>query len=961
MSRHLTTPKAVATTLLASVACLLITPAFSQEPEPTTYVDAPAPYLTYWNDINVLTVGPDDPDGQTYIYPNNATKIADTLGDGTGSLAIIHWELDDGSGRAPGLQPVTDDFNFPTHNCIMASGERESLEFPGIFVPKTCSDPQGSSKRVFLEIQEADTPIDLTFNTGSRDIRYKGVQDPAEDGGAAFTAFRNEYGIGRIYRVIQKFINDTDERLVGVRVELGTGVGSDFTPLSLSDGVAYELRPFVDREFFVGNTGADDRAVWNEMRFAHFSPKMFDNGLRARFDPGFFDDDSAGLIPPQDFSTQGANNDKTQYIFSGDEISDTGRIGAITPNYFNIPETQGAGAGIPGTVFGYMLPDSLIPTVIDRHDDGNPESEGDAYEAWWDGTDWRYGLDKNFAIVPLDQLQQWAALLLGLDLPGVEDPTRYTSVASDDVSGLNMDTYIYLSDNLLGVGDSPYFNNGAPIHDTITVRYTAVSLSSLGLGDVPGSGDPDWIASPAPDLSTYMAATGVPVAINDSANTLRDESVSISILSNDLLDGAPLLDVGTIDSANFVTEPEHGIAELQPDNTVTYTPDVGFTGGDQFSYTVTAGGETSNTAYVALTVIKPSDPDVPIARNDSGTSIGTDTITIDVLSNDTVGIPEQPVDPATATVTINGEPTYGTATINTDNTVNYQANSVPSIPLIDYMTYTVNVDGAESNSALVIIRIDPPVIVEPIVPLSLGDTAEVTGSQPVTIDILDNDTWDAIAIPEGATISLLTSPANGNSVVNANQTVTYTANSGFSGSDQFDYSVNVDGNESNTSTVTVTVNPAIPVAANDTAVTTRAQAVTIDVLSNDSWDLTEMPARATISLPTPASSGSATINSDGTVEYTGGSIFVGEAFFDYSVTVDGVESNTATVAVTVNPTDVGGVDPEPTPSAGDADGSFFSCSIGTGGNAIVDPLFPATLALALAYIGLRRRGHATKI
>lgn len=340
-------------------AGLFISNAMAQVPTPNTYTDWPVPQLTEWNSINALTVDPTDPEGRTYIYPGGFTP--DPADPEDGSVALIHWDLDDASGRAPGIQVVTDDLAFPTHNCVMASGERESEAFPGTIVPKTCSDDPGSSKRVFLEITEADVPVDLVFNTGVKDIRYKGIRDPQEDGGVALEAFRQEYGIGRIYRVIQKFINDTDERIVEIRVELGTGVGADFEELTFGDdGVAFELRPFVDREFFVGSTGAPDRRVWNPERFAHFSPKMFDTGERTRFEPGFFDDNAAGLFPPQDYGP--VVNQKSQRIYSGQLNDGTGRLGAITPNYFNMPANQAFGLLAPSsTLFGYFLPDDLGP------------------------------------------------------------------------------------------------------------------------------------------------------------------------------------------------------------------------------------------------------------------------------------------------------------------------------------------------------------------------------------------------------------------------------------------------------------------------------------------------------------------------------------------------------------------------------------------------------------------------
>ncbi|MFW6067387.1 MAG: choice-of-anchor F family protein [Myxococcota bacterium] len=783
-------------------AGLLFDTATAQEPEPNTFVDVPVPQLTRWSNVNARSVDPQSPDGRTYIYPDQATRDADTAEDGTGSVALIHWELDDGSGLAPGIQTVTDDFAFYTHNCIMASGERER---EGATVPKTCSDPPGSSKRVFLEIHEVDTPIDIVFETGVKDIRYKGVQDPALAGNDdALSAFRDTYGIGRIYRVIQKFINDTDERLAAIRVEVGTGVGNDFTPLAFEDyGVAFELRELVEREFFVGETGAGDREVWDANRFAHFSPKMFDDGARPRFDPGFLDVQPAGLFPPQAFQTTVAGGTKSQYIDSGDALNASGHYGAITSNYFDLPGNQGSDAGIPGNVFGYMMPDNVVPTVVERHDDGNPDTESDGIEAWWDGSTWRYGVADGFAEVPVDQLEQWAAQLLGLDLPDVSDTTRYDTGPSDDVSGFNMDTYLYLGDDLLEAGDNSHFNNGSPKHDSITVRYTAIPASHLG--SVPGTEDPEWTkpGQEAPALNSYMPDTGVPVAINDSAMIERDEVADIEVIANDLLDGAPLEPDPTVE-VTVEDDPANGTATVEDDNSVTYSPTSGFTGEDSFTYRVTVDGEESNLATVKVEVVEPPDPDKPVARNDSATPTGTESVTIDILANDTVGPLEEPVDPAEATVNLGSQPEYGSVELNSDNTVTYQADADPTSPVLDYVTYTVTVEGEESNPALIIVRVDPTVVV-PTVPVAVDDTATTIETDPVTIDVLANDTQDGIAVPDDATVQIVDQPSNGSVEVDANQMVTYTADEGFTGEDTFTYLVDVDGEVSDPATVNVTV------------------------------------------------------------------------------------------------------------------------------------------------------------
>lgn len=717
-SRSLTRMVAVVT---ASAMCL---PAFAVEPIPNTYIDLPVPQLTGWNDVNTQTVdGITGATGKTFIYPDEATRDADLIDwatfdpavdhYGVGSVAFIYWELDDGSGRAPGMKTVTDDFEFPVNNCIMASGERESTEFPGTVVPKTCSDPQGSSKRYKLEVTESDVPIDLVFDLGVKDIRYKGIKDPADDGGEALETFKETYGIGRIYRVIQKVINNTDDRWVSVKFELGTGVGAAFTPLTYAnDGVAFELREAVPREFFEGETGAPDIVVWEPERFATFSPKVFDDGVRERFDPGFFDDQPAGLFPPQDVQV---NADlKSQYINSGTTIVN-GIAGAVTPNYFDMTANQAAGAGLTGNLFGYMFPDSLIPTVIAVHEDGNAETESDAILAWWDGADWRYGeagpddtrgTADDFSVVPLAQLEQWAEKLLGRELP-IAETDRYESIPSDDVSGLNTDAFIYIGDKLLDE------TTGQPKIDSITMRITPTSTAAAGLGGTAGDLDPAWIANPAPELASYIADTGTPIAINDIATTIEVDPVTINVIQNDLLDGETI-DPLTVTNVTISTGPTNGTAQVNGDFTVTYTANPDYVGTELFYYTVTlddglGGTVTSSPAMIKVYVEAEPEPDAPIANNDSANILAGDVAIIDVLANDTIeGLPV-PRDAFTS-VAIKDAPLNGSARVE-NNIVIYTPNS--SFVGYERFTYTVTVGDKLSNAALVTVQVGTPGEVPP--------------------------------------------------------------------------------------------------------------------------------------------------------------------------------------------------------------------------------------------------------
>jgi len=703
MTRHIALSFAVTLVAGAFIAGSQVLPTATAQ-SPSTFIDLPVPALTGWGDVNTRTVvdEADPTGGETFVYENAAAKARDSLGEGIGARAFVTWELDDGSGRAPGIQVVTDDFGFSTQNCIMASGERECDFIKGAIVPKTCSELEGGCKRFFLEVTEADVPVDLVFNTGVRMLRYKGV--PSDDGGTAYEIFREEYGIGRVYRLLQKLINQTGERIVGFRVELGFGVGNQFRPASFeNDGIAFEMRPLVDREFFVGETGAEDRAVWNKNRFATFSPRFFDDGTRARFDPGYFATQPGGLFPPQRVEA----GDKSQFIDSGDELTALGKRGAITDNYYDLPATQAADAAKPigGNVFGYWLPEDLAVTLISEHTDGNPDTEADLPLAWWDGEQWRYGVADNFAVVPESRLVQWADLPIGLDpsLPG--ERRRYEDALSDDLSALNVDIYLYLGDEFVAYTES---DRGIPLagrtrSETITLRLTLVSIAA---NTDSGSEDPDWITvSEAPPLRSYMSDTGMPMAINDSARTTEPDSILIDILANDLLDGQRIPELGGVPiEITSLGDPAHG-SVTRAGTSVVYAPSAGFSGRDSFTYRVAVDGQESNMATVTITVFAAPDPNAPMARNDSARAIEMNPVTIAVLENDIFG--NAPIKPAdVGKVEVTNAPGLGMAVVNADNSVTYRANAVPAADRVDRFTYTVtSTGGVESNEALVIVQV----------------------------------------------------------------------------------------------------------------------------------------------------------------------------------------------------------------------------------------------------------------
>ena len=76
-------------------------------------------------------------------------------------------------------------------------------------------------------------------------------------------------------------------------------------------------------------------------------------------------------------------------------------------------------------------------------------------------------------------------------------------------------------------------------------------------------------------------------ANNDSATTLTNTPVTVNILANDTKNGAPPVNVADLQGLPTITlPPSNGTATVNPNGTVTYTPNPGFVGTDFFDYTI---------------------------------------------------------------------------------------------------------------------------------------------------------------------------------------------------------------------------------------------------------------------------------------------------------------------------------------------------------------------------------------
>jgi len=370
----------------------------------------------------------------------------------------------------------------------------------------------------------------------------------------------------------------------------------------------------------------------------------------------------------------------------------------------------------------------------------------------------------------------------------------------------------------------------------------------------------------------------IPVSVNDSVSIWMNDEVNINVLANDYD-----LDDG-LNEVTIFTNPVNGSAVVYGDNTVHYTPSNWFVGEDSLKYMVEDVDGDIDTALVYIE-IKALVNNVPVANDDSrGVSKNTD-ITVDVLFND-VGLEDGGI-----SVSIDNNPINGSVVVNVDNTITYTPNA--DYTGTDNFEYHVcDMDGDCSGTATVTINVKEVNII----PVAADDNASTYMNTPVIINVLANDTklYDGIK-----SLNINTDPTNGSIVINSDNTLTYTPNNWYLGTDQFEYWVeDIDGDYSvATVTVTVTEEPDhIPVAYNDARGTIVNSNITVDVLVNDTG---LEDGGIVVALLANPSNGTININADNTIDYMPNKDYLGTDQFDYQVCDADGDCASATVTIKV--------------------------------------------------------------
>lgn len=462
--------------------------------------------------------------------------------------------------------------------------------------------------------------------------------------------------------------------------------------------------------------------------------------------------------------------------------------------------------------------------------------------------------------------------------------TNDAPIANPDIASVNEDTDLVIAKSTLLSNDSDIENDTL----TLTAVSNFVNGSAVINGDnvvfTPttnyfGSASFDYTISDGALTSTSTVnitvnpVSDAPVANNGSQTTNEDTLVTIDLSGSDIEN----------DSLNYsiVSGVSNGVLGAISGNQINYTPNTNYNGSDSFTFKVNDGTSDSNTATISITINATNDaPILDFIGNkttDELTNLTFTALATDPDSSLTYGLINSP---------------FG-ATINpTTGIFSFTPTEVQGPG--EY-TFTVNVtDGIETDSEEIKVTVNEVNISPVALDGSVSTNEDI--SKEITLDATDSD------VPTNTlTYSIVSGVGHGVlGTISGNQ-LTYTPSADYNGVDSFTFKANDGTVDSNTATFTINIDPVNdkPVASSDTAFIDEDTVLSIaktTLLSNDTDIDVDLLTLSSVSNPV---NGSVVI--DGTdVKFTPTANYFGSASFDYIVT-DGIITDTASVAITVNP------------------------------------------------------------
>ena len=304
---------------------------------------------------------------------------------------------------------------------------------------------------------------------------------------------------------------------------------------------------------------------------------------------------------------------------------------------------------------------------------------------------------------------------------------------------------------IVAVSECPLSGECAGAGHQETFVFTPTIAGTWSLEVYPFSTDP---GSPFTiDVFTGAPGTGTPPppnnnppeAMADSYVGQEDQSLVVTapgVLVNDVdPDTADVLAVSAWASGSG------GVVSGSSDGSFSFAPTPDFDGVAAFSYTVTDGNGSSDTAVVQVSLV--AQPDAPVANDDEASTQQDQAVTVDVATNDS----DADGDLNRSTVAVIADPAFGSAVSHGDGTITY----VPDSGFVgsDSFGYEICDDTDRCASAAVsVVVTETPVI------SSVVRVVDIDGSS----ELFNRGRWRASA-------AVFLADGNGNAVTGATVSV----------------------------------------------------------------------------------------------------------------------------------------------------------------------------------------------
>ena len=400
------------------------------------------------------------------------------------------------------------------------------------------------------------------------------------------------------------------------------------------------------------------------------------------------------------------------------------------------------------------------------------------------------------------------------------------------------------------------------------------------------------------DTAPVTIANVAPTGNDDSGaafTTDEDTGTTLDVLANDTDANSSdnLLVQSPIDTATFSTK---GLVVNNGLN-ISYLPNgqfealnVGDSVTDRFIYTVSDGDGGTDTATVTVTIDGVND--APTFSGFSGLldSVNEDT-QVEITFADIAAQGDEADVDGTVDAFVVKSVSSGTLLIGSSaaSATPFAATTNDQIGGTVEAYWTPDPDANGAKEAFRVVALDDSnaesafvipgyVLVNPVGDITV-DTATTAEDTLVNIDVLANDSFAGAAV---VSVAPGDEPANGSAVVQGDNTINYTPNNDWHGSDVFTYTV-TSGGATETATVTVTVNAVADVVL-DAFFISEDLTVNIDVTGNDTF-----AGSATVIAVTQGANGSVVIEADNTVTYTPIADWNGNDSFTYTVSNGGAD------------------------------------------------------------------------